>query len=316
MLIEMKAGLGDYLDNPAFNNNRSKFRTVNDFLELIKNESLLFEPGTSQQYSNSGYAVLGGVIEKVTGKSYKDNLKERFLEPLGMYNTHYKLIGESIDNTATGTLITFSGDKVSSKFEEQPSPAGGMFSTPRDLMKFDAELRKTSIMGLGIRAGGTQVWNSILAQLKDGYTLIITSNFGKASEDVLAKFQKIFKGEPYPAPGVTMEMEMYKILTESGATGLEKDLKQLLEKNDLEYNDMHLNFFGYRLMQSGMIDRAIEVFKLNTELFPEITNVWDSLGEAYMNKGNNELAIVNYKKVLDMDPGNKNAKEMLEKLSK
>ncbi len=316
MLVEMKAGLGDYLNDPAFNNDRSKFKTVNDFLELIKNEPLLFEPGTSERYSNSGYAVLGGVIEKVTGKSYAENLKERFLDPLGMTNTHYKLIGEKLDNTATGTMITFSGNKINSKMEEQPSPAGGMFSTPRDLLTFDSELRKTGIMSLGIRAGGTQVWNAILAQMKDGYTLIITSNFGKASEEVLARFQKIFKGDPYPAPGITMEMEMYKILTESGPAGLKKNLKQILENNDREYNDMHLNFFGYQLMQSGKLEKAIEVFRLNTELFPEVINVWDSLAEAYMNKGNSQLAIENYKKVLEMDPGNKNAAKMLEKLSK
>ncbi len=125
MLIEMKAGLGDYLMNPAFNQNRDKFRTVNDFLEIIKDEPLLFEPGAGQEYSNSGYVVLGAIIEKVTGISYTENLKERLTEPLGLTNTHYLLLGETVPDMAKGTRIKFSGGKVNSPFMEQPSPAGG-----------------------------------------------------------------------------------------------------------------------------------------------------------------------------------------------
>jgi tetratricopeptide (TPR) repeat protein len=84
----------------------------------------------------------------------------------------------------------------------------------------------------------------------------------------------------------------------------------------MEYRPAHLNQFGYGLMQEGELDKAIEVFILNTKLFPNAPNVWDSLGEAYMNKGDKEKAVANYKKVLEMDPGNQNAKKMLEKLSK
>ena len=77
---------------------------------------------------------------------------------------------------------------------------------------------------------------------------------------------------------------------------------------------MHLNMFGYQLMNKKDIDLAIEVFKINTELFPDVPNVWDSLGEAYKNKGDNDMAIKNYRKVLELDPQNQHAKMMLDKL--
>lgn len=314
MLIEMKAGLGDYLMNPAFNQNRGKFKTVNDFLEIIKVEPLLFEPGTAQEYSNSGYVVLGGIIEKVTGKSYVDNLKERLINPLDMNNTHYLLIGETVPNMASGTRITFSGSKINSPFLEQPSPAGGMFSNARDLLKLDQYLRQTGLIGAGIRAGGTPVWNSVFAQMKDGYTVIINSNFGQVADEIIMRFENAVNGKDYPKPDVTMEMKMYDILKNGGIVKLESSLKQILEANGMLYNDRHLNFFGYELMNDNLLDDAIEVFKLNAKLFPGEPNVWDSLAEAYMNKGENELAIANYKKVLELAPNNPNAKKMLEKL--
>jgi len=316
MLLEMKAGLGDYLNDPEYMQNIRNVKTVDDFLAIIKNEKLLFEPGTGQEYSNSGYVVLGGIVEKVTGKSYSDNLKERFIEPLSMTKTHYLLMGETVPNMSIGTRISFDGSKKNSNFPEQTSPAGGMYSTAQDLLKFDQYLRRTGLISPGIRAGGTQVWNSVFAQLKDGYTVIINSNFGQVADEIIMRFEDAVKGKDYPKPDITMEMKMYDILKNGGIEKLEDSLKQILEANGMMYNDRHLNFFGYELMNDNLLDDAIEVFKLNAKLFPGVPNVWDSLAEAYMNAGKKDLAIANYKKVLELAPNNPNAKKMLQQLQK
>lgn len=316
MLLEMKAGLGDYGMNPEYNRNPGKFTTVDAYLDLIKTEPLLYEPGTGREYSNSGYAVLGGVIEKVTGKSYEVNLKERIFEPLGMKNTYYKQLSDKIPNSAVGTMINFAGTKHSIKREFSPSPAGGMYSNAEDLFKMDAYIRNSKIIGLAARAGGTPTWNSMLGQYENGYTLIILSNFGKVADDIEAKFRKIMKNESYSTPLLPLQMQLYKVLTDEGSEGLKNNLEKILKENDEEYGDMALNGFGYQLMQAGELDKAIEVFKINTQLFPDIANTFDSLAEAYMNKGNKELAIENFKKVLEMRPQNENAKRMLEQLQK
>ena len=314
MLIEMKAGLGDYGRDPAYNSEKLKFKTVNDFLEIIKNEPLLFEPGTGQEYSNSGYVVLGGIVEQVTGKSYKENLEERILKPLGMNNTHYLLYGETVPGMSSGTMIMFDGNKRSNREIEMVSPAGGMYSTARDLLKFDQYLRQTGLVSQGIRAGGTPFWNSIFAQFKDGYTIIINSNFGQAADGIINRFEDAINDKPYPPVDYPFSMKLYKVLNETGINGLEKDLKQMIDAEGMEYRPFHLNMFGYELMNADELDKAIEVFTLNTELFPDNANAWDSLGEAYMNKGNKDLAIKNYKKCLELEPNNQNAKKMLEKL--
>ncbi len=77
-----------------------------------------------------------------------------------------------------------------------------------------------------------------------------------------------------------------------------------------------LNSFGYVLFDQGNIDDALLTFRINALAYPKKANVYDSLGEAYMKKGNKELAIKNYKKVLELNPKDENAPKMLEKLKK
>jgi imidazolonepropionase-like amidohydrolase len=75
-----------------------------------------------------------------------------------------------------------------------------------------------------------------------------------------------------------------------------------------------INRAGYRLLRAGAIDEAIEVFSLNTGAFPESANAWDSLGEAHMERENREQAIESYRRSLELDPENDNARERLEAL--
>jgi tetratricopeptide (TPR) repeat protein len=77
-----------------------------------------------------------------------------------------------------------------------------------------------------------------------------------------------------------------------------------------------MNSLGYRLLGQEKFDEAIRIFTLNVERFPNSGNVYDSLAEAYMNKGDKEAAIKNYEKSLELDPKNSGAVEMLKKLRK
>lgn len=78
--------------------------------------------------------------------------------------------------------------------------------------------------------------------------------------------------------------------------------------------EVQVNRLGYELLGKKQIDLAIEVFKLNTQQYPESSNSFDSLGDGYVARGNPELAMRSYQRALQLDPGNASAKESLDKL--
>jgi tetratricopeptide (TPR) repeat protein len=91
------------------------------------------------------------------------------------------------------------------------------------------------------------------------------------------------------------------------------DLK-LNQPEAYDFRERELNELGYKLIADKKFKEAIAVFQLNVEVYPASSNVYDSLGEAYMLNGEKPLAIKNYEKSLELDPANGNAVEMLKKL--
>ena len=75
-----------------------------------------------------------------------------------------------------------------------------------------------------------------------------------------------------------------------------------------------MNSLGYRYLRSKKVKEAIEIFKLNVEDFPASWNVYDSLGEAYMVRGDKDLAVKNYQRSIELNPKNDNGIKMLQKL--
>jgi pimeloyl-ACP methyl ester carboxylesterase len=82
----------------------------------------------------------------------------------------------------------------------------------------------------------------------------------------------------------------------------------------LFFEEREMNALGYRYLQSKKIEEAIALFELNVLAFPDSANVYDSLGEAYLRNGQKNLAITNYKKSLELNPNNTNARKVLKEL--
>jgi uncharacterized membrane protein len=81
------------------------------------------------------------------------------------------------------------------------------------------------------------------------------------------------------------------------------------------FDEDELNSLGYRLIRANKLKEAIRILQLNVEAYPKSSNVYDSLGEAYMDEGEKPLAIANYQKSLELNPKNHGAVLMLKKLS-
>ena len=113
-----------------------------ELLDCIMNYALVYTPGKDYEYSNFGFAILGLVIEKVTGKTYDEVLYEKICKPAGMKNTFSDVTDQTIENRAIGyTYDYFSGLEKSSYLNMSFCLGSGqLLSTVEDLYLFDKTL--------------------------------------------------------------------------------------------------------------------------------------------------------------------------------
>jgi D-alanyl-D-alanine carboxypeptidase len=197
-LLEHRSGLGQYW-NDDYEARFTKLRTVSDYVELIKDQPLTFEPGSSQQYSNSGYVLLGAVIEKVSGMDYYDYIRKHIYLPVDMSSSDHYELDQPGENIATGyTNNNPDGSegegylRNNTYFSLKGSPAGGGYSTVDDLWKFDEALKTGTLFsdpasgaakvfkengGLGIAGGGPGTSAILESDWNAGYTVVVLSNY-------------------------------------------------------------------------------------------------------------------------------------------
>jgi len=140
-LLTHTSGLGAYW-NERFRERKGSIRTVSDYLALFSDEPPSFPPGERFRYSNSGYVVLGAILEKVTGESYYDLVKRRVFDRAGMADSGYPEVTARDERVATG--YTSEGGPSRPNLDTLPNrggPAGGGVSTAEDLARFAEALR-------------------------------------------------------------------------------------------------------------------------------------------------------------------------------
>ena len=203
-LVEHKSGLGDHFGPEYLAAPPSSLRKLSDYLPLFVNKPLAFEPGTDQRYSNAGYIVLGLIIERVTGQSYYDYVRQNIFKPAGMKDTDSFAIDANVPNRATA--VTKHG---STQLPGRGSSAGGGYSTADDLLRFSQALRADKLVSkkwtdwifrgneqrsLGI-AGGSPGVNTVLL-MGSPYTLVVLSNFDPPSAEEIARAARPILGMP------------------------------------------------------------------------------------------------------------------------
>jgi CubicO group peptidase (beta-lactamase class C family) len=145
--------------------------TRQQFEDLIKSP-LLFAPGTGTQYSDSGYFILGMIIESVSGQSYKDFLQQRIFGPLEMQHTSVLDQSAIIPNRVSPYTLRKGQLKNARRAWQHELPSWyGIWSTVEDMARFDAGLSSGSLIKPGTLA---QMW--IPATLKDGKNSSIDQN--------------------------------------------------------------------------------------------------------------------------------------------
>lgn len=136
-LLTHTSGLGSYFNDAFWQASRARFREVDDYKPLVEGESLAHSPGEGWTYSNTGYLLLGAVVEAVTGKSYFDRIREKIYAPAGMTRSDSYDMDEPVDDLAIGYVPTADGWRNNLYLHViRGGPAGGGFSTAPDLHRF------------------------------------------------------------------------------------------------------------------------------------------------------------------------------------
>lgn len=142
-LLSHTSGIPNFTDAPGFLDGPASriHHTVKEFVEDYCSGDLQFEPGTKFEYSNSGYFLLGAVLEQISGVSYEQLLNERIFKPLGMKNSGYTHSETIIPHRAAGYERSASGLQNARYYDMSvPFAAGALYSTVEDLYRWDQAL--------------------------------------------------------------------------------------------------------------------------------------------------------------------------------
>ena len=199
-LLTMTSGIVDFFGQKFFGTSKRQFRTLEAYLPMFESKPLLFEPGTSRRYSNGSYILLGLIIEKASGKSYFDFVRDRIYKPLGMNNTYAFENDVPTPNRATGYTLNGVTDKESKSrvsnvlmIPVKGSSGGGGYSTVEDLLKFVNGLESGKLKvpdsikgmygytrGMGIAGGAPGLNAAVETKIGGNHTIIVMTNYDPA----------------------------------------------------------------------------------------------------------------------------------------
>ena len=351
-LLTHTSGIPSYTGFPKFfeNDSRDPY-TPEAFTKKFSDLPLEFEPGTKFSYNNSGYFLLGVILEKVTGKSYATVLKESITTPLKLGDTGYDLAGPLIAKRAAG-YEKRNGSYVNAPYLDMSLPyaAGSLYSTVEDLYRWDQALYSDKLIsaqakqtmftpflanyayGWGIgktkigqlkdslllieHGGGINGFNTLISRVpKDQQLVVLLNNTGGAPLNAMrTNILNILYGQPVEAPKKPVANLLRQSILSEPLTQTRQKFNAWKSDKAYSLTEGEVNQLGYELMGDGKLTESIAVFTLNAEAFPTSYNVYDSRGEAYMKAGNKSAAIEDYKKSVALNPRNTNGFAKLNEL--
>jgi len=310
--------------------------------DLRKLEKLNATPGTTYNYNNNNILVQRRIIAKVSGMSFQQFVTERLLKPAGMKTA-------IVDPTESTPRMTKSFDN-DHRQDPLVYPIAGLTAvTLEDLYKWSESLNNFTILtpasvrsivtpaGPNKQAGlgaGSMEGDKLITHRHDGtgynYQALLISDMSKGRTVVLLTnnrqdnlynienaIEAVLDGKPYKQirkSAVPYLQARADTMSKEQIIDLYNQQKKTTSK-EYDYDEEYvLNALGYYLMAKRRIDDAIALFTYNVALFPQSGNAFDSLGEAYYNKGDKVNALINYKRSLALDPSNQAAKMVIAEL--
>jgi CubicO group peptidase (beta-lactamase class C family) len=353
-LLNHTSGIPSYTDNPTFFPDESRnYYGVDDFVKKFCSGDLQFDPGTKFHYDNSGYFILGAILEHVTGHSYEGLLKEQILEPLGMKDTGYDHHADIVPKRATGYQRGL-GEIGNAPYLDMALPyaAGALYSTVEDLYKWDQALYKDALLAAGLKrriftpglehygygwnivtvaapdpgagqtmiahGGGINGFNTLEQRLVGDHDLILLfNNTPGVNLDEMAKgIRAILYGREPAPPRRSLVDVLGETIVHRGVDAAVTQYREIkrTDPGGYDFAEPRLNTLGSMLLQRKRPADAIVIFTLNAAEYPNSGNAFDSLADAYEKDGQKQLAIETYRKAVRIDPKNQGSKDKLKAL--
>jgi len=351
-LLTHSSGIPNMTSFPNFFNIMRDAHTPAQLVNGFADSTLQFKPGERNAYSNSGYILLGYIIEKVTGKSYEQVLQENIFIPLKMNNTGYDHNRTLLKNRANGYEKN-GRSYVNANFIDMSVPyaAGALYSTVEDLYLWDQALYGNQLlrkenrellftkhipaggghygygwdideMPIGNTAerintighgGGINGFNTQLTRIpSDKSFIVLLNNTGGAPlNEMTNAIAAIIYDKSYDLPKRSVAYSLADRMEKEGIPAALVYYDEIKGSSEYYLNENEMNGTGYQFLQSGKVNEAAAIFKLNTKAFPKSSNVYDSYGEALMALGNKTEALENYKKSVKLNPGNEGGIKIL-----
>jgi CubicO group peptidase (beta-lactamase class C family) len=290
------------------------------------------------------------LIEKLSGQSLDEFLTTNVFLPCSMKDTYVDDPSRKDRKRAVGYYLF--GDEYN--YSTYIGGAASVVSTVEDLYKWDQMLYNPTIIskqsmeeiftpsvnkwdngkkGYGFgwfiigdstnkiiqHDGGFAGFRSYIErQVNKHNTIIFISNVRHSLiGDIRDGVDNILNNKPYTIPKIS---GANWLLSKSREIGMEQailnytSLENSKDSSQYYFSERECNSLGYYLLRANKTGDAILRFKFNTEKFPNSSNVFDSMGEAYLKVEDTTNALASYKKVLEIDPSNSNAADIIKKL--
>ena len=349
-VLAHRSGIPNYHAIPQFDSVIARRgHSLQQFVSLYTATPLLFEPGTSVQYSNLGYSALALVLERVCAKPFSELLRQRVFATAGMNDSYTEDDTRVKPRAASGYQSSFTGYET--EHYRDPSSvigSGNVVSTTMDLFRYDQALRAGKLLsekmhrtwvtaggefGLGWMStrtpvagkdsltfvyhdGGNRGFTSVMYRyIEKNACIVVLSNTGSYNVySISSRINRVLTGRAVPPVKKQLVAEFAKVLATDGLAPATDVFRRNRENSEYEVDGGAFNVLGYHFLRKNQLTEAVGIFELLVETFPGEANAYDSLGEGYMSQGRKEEAIASYQKSLSLDPNNANARVMLEKL--
>ena len=240
-LLTHTSGIPSFTSFPDYSSTEATPTTPEKLVARFRDKPLEFQPGEDWKYDNSGYALLGYLIEKISGQSYKDFLQENIFKPLGMTDSGYDSNSAIMLHRAQGYSPGQDGPQHAGYIDMTiPFAAGALYSTTEDLLRWeqalfggkvlsDASLKKMTTpfkhdyaFGLGVRTvnghkviehgGGIEGFNTQMSYFPDDkLAVIVLGNLnGGAPGAIASSLAAITYGEKVILPSERKEVAVPK----------------------------------------------------------------------------------------------------------